>query len=249
MRDHGGTLWGRHLPASRSLGARIPQPQNSVSRNTAVILKSASEVRLAGLLIVRTTWITAILVCVLAILSGFLSGTDGRDSSQRLPGFAFTDGGDSSWRLPEFALFEPAAPVVGGGMTKTAAPQDDRAQRAKEQAPGDSYSNSGVPHRSGSQPKDAGGRVPVVTPRPKPPQAPSETNPEPLQTLSVTRPKPPQAPSVTLPNPPQAPSVTLPNPPQAPSVTPVPSQPPVSVTVSAPVQTPVTVANNSVGLP
>jgi hypothetical protein len=235
-------------------------------RNTARIVKNGSQVgsALAGVVIVRITWITAILVSVLAILGGLLSGTDGRDSSQPLPGFAFTDGGGSPEQSPAFALFEPAASVVGGGQAKTAAPQDDRSQRTKEQAPGDSYSSSDVPHRSGSQPKDAGGRALVVTPRPRPPQAPSET-----------RPRPPQPPSVTRPNLPQAPSVTRPTPPQTPSETPVSSQPPASVSVSAPatasvsvsapapsatpvssqppvsapVETSVTVANNSAGLP
>jgi hypothetical protein len=203
-------------------------------------VKSASELRLAGLVTVRITWITAILVSVLAILSGLLSGTDGRDSSQQLPGFAFTDGGDPSQQfLDEFALFDPAASVVGGGKTKTAAPEDERSQRAKEEAAGDSRPSSGVPHRSGSQPKDVGGRAPVVTPQPNPPQAPSVTDPEPPQAISVTDPEPPQAPSVT-----PAPS----QPPVSVSV-PAPSQPPISVSVSAPVQTAVTVADNSVGLP
>jgi hypothetical protein len=208
---------------------------------------------------VRITWITAILVSVLAILSGLLSGTDGRDSSRQLPGFAFADGGDSSLQLPEFALFDPVAPVASAGKTKTAAPQGDRRQWAKEQAPGDNHSSSGVSDRSGSQPKDAAGRAPVVTPRPKPQPASSETQARLPQASSVTLPKPPQAPSVAPPAPsvtpqapsvtPQAPSVALPKPPQAPSVTLASSQPPASVSASAPVQATVTVANNSVGLP
>jgi cytoskeletal protein RodZ len=181
---------------------------------------------LAGLAVVRVTWITAILVSVLAILSGLLSGTDGRDSSRQ---------------LPEFAMFDPAAPVVRGVETASAVPQEDlsqranRSQRAKQRAPGDSHSDShsssGVPHLSGSQPEDAGGRSPVVRSQPNRPQAPSESQP-----------KPPQGPSETQPNRPQAPAVTQPDPPQAPSEPSVPSQPPVSVTVSAPVKTSVTVA-------
>jgi hypothetical protein len=209
-------------------------------------MKSASGFTLAGLVTVRITWIVAILVLVLAILSGLLSGTAGHDPSLQLPGFGSTDGGDSSRQLSEFALFDPTAPVVGGEMTKTAAPQADRSQRAKEAALGDSHSGSGAPHRSGSQPKDAGGRVPVVTPRPNPPQTPSATAAELPQAPSVTRPSPPEIPIVTAAELPQAPSVTRPSPPQAP---PVSSQPPASGSVSAPVQTPATVANNSVGLP
>lgn len=187
-------------------------------------MNSPPEIRLvlAGLMLVRIAWIAAFLVAVLIIVSELVSGTDRRDPSQQLPGFAFTDGGDSSQQLPEFALFDPAASVVGGG----AALQGHRSQRAKEQPPGESVSSPGLPHRSGSQPKDAVWGAPEVTPRPNPPQAPS-----------VTQPKRPQAPSVTRPEPPQAPSVT-----------PVSSQPPVSVSVSAPVKTSVTVTNNSVGV-
>jgi hypothetical protein len=213
-------------------------------------VNSTPDIRLAGLVAVRITWITAIGVSVLAILSGLLAGTDGRDSSLQLPGPPFADGGDTSQQLPEFALFDPAAPLVGAVKTKTAAPRDDRSQRAREQAPSDRHSDSGIPDRSGSQPqpKDPGGSGPAVTPRSNP-EAASVTRPTSSQTPSVSRPDTPQTPSVSQPDTPQTPSVTLPDPPQSPSVTVVASQPSVSVNVSAPVETQATVAGNSVGLP
>jgi hypothetical protein len=88
--------------------------------------------------------------------------------------FSGTDGGDSSHQSPKVASAPPAAPVVGEQPQFFFEPQDDRSQRAKEQAPGDSHSSSGVPPRSAAQPGDAGGRAPEVTPRPKPPPAPPE---------------------------------------------------------------------------
>jgi hypothetical protein len=142
--------------------ATIPTPNPPRSLN----MTGTSEVRLAGLVAVRTAWITAIVVCALAILIELSSGSGSGDSSRQLPGFAFSDGGDSSPQLPEFASFDPAAPLVG------AAAQQDRAGRAKKGAPGKRHSTSGIPRRSGSQPEDTAGRTPVVTPRPKAPQAP-----------------------------------------------------------------------------
>jgi hypothetical protein len=118
--------------------------------------------------IVRIAWITAILIPMLVILGELFSG------------------GDSSQQTPEVASTPPAAPDDGveaqkeGQKTKSGAPQDDRSELAKEQAPGGSHSSSGVPPLSAAQPGDAGGRPPVVTPEPKPPRAP--------------RPKPPRAP-------------------------------------------------------
>ena len=153
-----------------------------------------------GLPIFRIAGVAAIPVLVLVFLVGLFSGTDGGDSSQQEPKVAFVP---------------PAAPVVGGEAqkkaqkTKPPGPQEDRNQRAREQAPG------------AGQPGDAGGVAPVVTPGPKPPQA--------------SQPKPPQA---SQPKPPQA---SQPKPPQA--------SPPVSVSPPAPVETPVTVANNNTGPP
>jgi hypothetical protein len=224
-------------------GATISQFQNSVSGNE-VTVKSGSESTLVGLVAVRITWITATAVCVVSILIGLLSGTDGGDSSPQFPGFAFSDGGDSSLQSPEFALFEPAAAMFGAETqqkaqrTKTAAAQEDRSGRTKKGAPGEGHSRSGVPPRSRSHREGADGREPVVTPSPKP-----------SRSTSVTPPRHPQAPSVKPPKLPQAPSVNPPKLPPAPSEITAPSPPPVSLKVSAPVQTPVTVPEISVGLP
>jgi FtsZ-interacting cell division protein ZipA len=174
-------------------------------------VRNESDARLAiSLAAVRITWTVAIGICVLAILSGFLSGTDGSDSSRQLPGFTFADRGDAPQLLPE-SVWLDQAPAVD---TKTAAPQDNGSQRAQEkQAPGESHSrDSGghVPNRTGSQPEDPGGGT----------------------TPGTTRPNPPQAPSVTPPDTPQTPSGTQTDPPQAPSENPEPSQVTVQASVS-----------------
>jgi hypothetical protein len=189
-----------------------------------LIVKGTSEVRLAGLVAVRIAWMTAIVVCALAILIGLFSGTDGGDSSQQLPGFAFSR--DSSPQVPESALFDPAAPMVGpavqdghGGLAK--------GSKNKRAGPGEGHSAFGVPPRSGSQPEDTGGGTRVVTLRPKPPpapggdpdeapQAPAVTPPEPPKTPEVTQPKLPKPPKETEPKPPKG---TEPKPPESPSVT------------------------------
>ncbi len=139
-----------------------------------------------GLPIFRIAGVAAILVLVLVFLVGLFSGTDGGDSSQQEPKVAFVP---------------PAAPVVGGEAqekaqkTKPPGPQEDRNQRAREQAPG------------AGQPGDAGGVAPVVTPGPKPPQT---SRPKPPQT---SRPKPPQAPPPVSEGPPAPvePTVTVAN--------------------------------------
>jgi DNA-binding SARP family transcriptional activator len=125
--------------------------------------------RATGFLIFRIAWVTAILVAALVFLVGLFSGSD---SSQQTAGVASAP---------------PAAPVVGGEQkkaqkTKTAGPQDDRSQRAKEQAPGDSHSSSGVPRGSAAEPGDAGGGAPVVTPQPAAPQPEPTPSPRPRPT-------------------------------------------------------------------
>jgi hypothetical protein len=199
-------------------------------------------VNFAGLAAVRITWITALAVCVLAILSGLHSATDGGNSSRLLPGFDFAEGGDAGQLLPDLPLPDPAS-AVGGAETqskaqkaKTAAPQGDASQRAVGQAPGESHSKAHQPNRSGGhpngtagQPENAAGRGPAGTSRPNAPQAPS-----------VTQPDLPQLPRVTLPNPPQVlsnPQSPPQSPPQEPSGNPGP-QPPADVSVSAQVPTP-----------
>ena len=145
-------------------------------------LRRAGKGVATGLLIFRIAWVTAILVSALVFLVGLFSGSD------------------SSRQTAEVALAPPAAPVVGGEAqkkaqkTKTAGPQDDRSQRAKEQAPGDSHSSSGVPRGSAAQPGDAGGVAPVVTPqpaprpkpRPPPPQVPVPSQPAPPEPVQTT---------------------------------------------------------------
>ncbi len=121
MRGHGGTaLGGRDLPAPAVQESPTPKfdiathcQGNTPTPKFSIIVKGTSEVRLAGLVAVRISWITAIVVCALAILIGLISGTDRGDSSQQLPGFAFSEGGDFSPQLPESALFDPAAAMVG----------------------------------------------------------------------------------------------------------------------------------------
>jgi hypothetical protein len=219
-------------------------------------MRNASEIKLTGLAAVRITWITAIVVCVLAIVSGLLSGTDGRNSSRQFPGFAFTNGGNAPQLLPDFASLDPVAALVGGEARKnapktqkneTAGPQGNRAQRVDEQALGDSHSKAGVPP-SGTQPEGSGGRPPSSTPGPNRPQRPTVDVPQLPQapTVSVNVPKPPQLPSVSV----NVPNSPPPSPPQAPSGTSGPSLPQVSVNVSAPIQTPlVKVPDVSVQLP
>ena len=202
-------------------------------------MKGTSQARVTGLVAVRIAWIMALAVCGLAILIGLLTGTGSGDPSQRLPGFAFSAGPDSSQQSPQspgFTSLDPAAAMSG------AAAQKDRSRRAKEGAPGDSHSGSGVPHRSGSQPEYTGGRTPVVTPRPKPPQAPGGDPAEAPQAPSVAPTKPPKppeptpAPPVTSPEPTPAPPVTSPEPTPAPPVTP--SEPPKSQKSPKPLKPP-----------
>jgi hypothetical protein len=149
-------------------------------------LRRAGQGGATGLVIFRMAGVAAIPVLVLVFLVGLFSGTDGGDSSQQAPKVAFAP---------------PAGPVVGGEAqkraqkTKTPGPQDNRNQRAREQAPG------------AGQPGDAGSVAPVVTPGPKPPQT---SQPKPPQT---SQPKPPQAPPPVSESPPAPvePTVTVAN--------------------------------------
>jgi DNA-binding SARP family transcriptional activator len=146
---------------SRSLGARRSEETKGRGGDRA-----PARDRGRGFLIFRIAWVTAILVSALVFLVGLFSGSD------------------SSQQTADVALAPPAAPGVGGEAqkkaqkTKTAGPRDDRSQRAKEQAPGDSYSSSGVSRGSAAQPGDAGGGAPVVTPQPAPRPKPTPTPPQ-----------------------------------------------------------------------
>ena len=233
------------MPASQFLRCGIPRSENSVRGTVFVIVKGGSEIRSAGLAAVRITWITAIVVCVLAILTGLLSGTDSRNSSGQLPGFAFSDGGGPWQQSPESAA--ALAGVVDGKAqrTLTAAPQGDRSQRADVRAPGDTHSGARVPDGSGSQPGNEGGRGPSPTPGPKPPQ-PSSSNP------TKPTPAPPVSPP-KLPLEPVSPPKPAPQPfPSPPSVSVSQSPPSVSLNVPALVQVPgvkVPSVSVTVGLP
>jgi hypothetical protein len=207
---------------------------------TAVIVNGAPPVSFAGLTAVRITWITAIAVCVLAILSGLRSGADGGGSSLQFPGFAFADSGDDPQLLPELALPHPAATVGAEaqkikGKPKTAAPEGDGRQWAAERAPGESQSRAHVPNRSGSRPDNAGGtgpvggRGPVGTGGPgsqapsleppklpkepalEPPKLPKEPALKPPTELSLRPPKLPKEPSIARPSSSPAPSGTAPS--------------------------------------
>jgi hypothetical protein len=215
---------------------------------------------MAGLAATRLVWITAIVVCAVAILSGLLSGTDGGNSSPQFPGFAFTDGGNSAPQVPDFASLDPVAALVGRDTqgtaprtqkTEPAPAQADRGRPISEQAPGDSHSRIGGRHPE-SQQEAAGGRPPASTPGHDRPQAPTVGLPKPPKpsqapTVTVNVPKPPQAPTVTV-NVPKPPPPS--EPPSGPSAPSPPQLPQVSVNVSAPVQTPIVkIPDVSVQLP
>jgi hypothetical protein len=215
-------------------------------RDAALIVKGASGVISASLAAVRITWITAFGVCLLVMLSAVIFGSNGSNSSQQLPGFAFADRGDAPQLLPESVWLDQAPAVYTKTVDfRTAAPRDKGSRRANEQAYGGSHSRGQVPDRTGSQQTgsqqgDPGGGTPP----------------------STTRSDPPEAPSVTPPDSSQRPSVTQPDPPQAPSVDPEPSQATVEVSasqsevsasasresVSAQVKTPVSSTDVTVGL-
>lgn len=139
-------------------------------------------------MIVRIAWLAAIVVGLLAILAGLLSGTDGGDSSGGSPQAALA---------PGFA-FEAQEKTESA---EAAAPRDDRNQRVKGQVPGESRPSSGAPSGSGGEPGDTGGRAPVVTPQPTPTPAPK---PKPTPTPQPKpAPVPPQVPVSSQPAPPE----------------------------------------------
>lgn len=223
---------GRHLPAPATKSSRAPRcglapdfgsghPQSPRS----LMMKGTSEVRLAGLVVVRIAWITTIVVCGLVILIGLLTGTGGGDATRQLPGFAFSHDRDyshqsSDFQSPELASLAPSAVLAD------AVRQKDRNRRATKSVPEESHYMPGVPTRTKSQPENTGGRTPVVTPRPKPPRTPGSDPPEPPQAPSVVPPKLPKPPPVISPEPSPAPPESPPGPSPAP---PEPSPaPPVS---------------------
>lgn len=167
-------------------------------------MKGASGVISASLAAVRISWITAFGVCVLVMLSALIFGSNGSDSSQQLPGFAFADRGDAPQLLPESVWLDQGPAVDTKTVDfRTAAPQAKGSQRAHEQAFGQSHSRGQVPNRTGSQQRDPGGGTSPGTNGSDPPEAPSVTPPDSSQRPSVTQADPPQAPSVS-PEPSQA---------------------------------------------
>jgi outer membrane biosynthesis protein TonB len=138
--------------------------------------------------IVRIAWITAILVGLLAILAGLLSSTDGGDSSRGSPEAAFA---------PGFA-FEAQEKTESA---EAAAPSGDRSRRVKGQLSGESRPSPGAPSGSAGQPKDTGGRAPVVTPEPTPTPSP-KPKPTPAPQPKPT-PAPPPVPVSSQPAPPE----------------------------------------------
>jgi hypothetical protein len=65
-------------------GTNPPAPKFDIA-TTLVIVKGTSEARLAGLVAVPIAWITAILVCPVAILIGLVSGTGSGNSPPAPP--------------------------------------------------------------------------------------------------------------------------------------------------------------------
>jgi hypothetical protein len=156
----------------------------------------------AGLLIVRIAWITAILVGVLAILVGLLSGTDGGDSSAGSSETAFAPGFGFEAQ-PEAQSAKPPAR------------RDDRVRRAEVQLAAESRPSSGAPSRSAGRPADDGGSTPVATPQPAPQPKPTpapQPKPTPAPQPKPT-PAPPQLPVSSQPAPPEPvqPNITVAN--------------------------------------
>jgi hypothetical protein len=138
-----------------------------------------------GLVIVRIAWLAAILVGVLAILLGWLSGGGGNPSGEQAasaPGFAF-----EAQQKTESA--------------EAAAPRDDRNQRAKGQILVGSRPGSDAPSGSAGPPDDTGGGAPVVTRQPTPTPSP-KPKPTPAPQPKPT-PAPPQVPVSSQPAPPE----------------------------------------------
>jgi DNA-binding SARP family transcriptional activator len=148
--------------------------QSHVRRRAGSAFSAAGSA--TGFQIFRIAFVSAILVSALVFLVGLFSG------------------GDSTQQSVEVARAPPAAPNVGvealreAQKTKAAGAQDNRSHRAREQAPGDSHSSSGVQRESAAQPGDAGGDEPVVTPQPGSHQPRPEPKPSP-------RPQPTPAPT------------------------------------------------------
>jgi hypothetical protein len=143
---------------------------------------------------VRIAWVTAILLGVLAIVVGWLSGTHGGGSDR-------TQGASASWTPPGFA-FEAEK-----NAEEAQAPQDHRRRGTEHQIPAEGRSSSGGRNGSVGQPADTGAGTPLPTPQPEPPSRPAPApRPKPA-------PAPPQIPVPAQPAPPEPvqPPVTVAN--------------------------------------
>jgi hypothetical protein len=228
-----------------------PRFENLVEGTLSPRVKTPSNVSLVvGLGAVRITWIAAIVVCALAIITALVSGTNGRSHSPAFPGFAFSGGADQAdaETFPELGSFRQAASHTaarGREAAKTAAKGNSPAFRKGRGLPTDKQasdkSRSGVraprvpssqPDRTGERDPSTGGRNPSTPKAPSAPQAPS-----------LPKPAAPQLPSANVPSP------SLPQT-ESPSQTPQVS-PKLTASVSTPaVQTPVAnVPSVTVALP
>jgi DNA-binding SARP family transcriptional activator len=168
------TTLGAMKGAARRATQTTRAGQSHVRRRASSAFSAAGSA--TGFQIFRIAFVSAIVVSALVFLVGLFSG------------------GDASQQSVEVARAPPAAPNVGvealreAQKTKAPGAQDNRSQRAKDQAPGDSHSSSGVQHESAAQPWDSGGDEPVVTPQPGAHQPRPEPKPSP-------RPKPTPSPT------------------------------------------------------
>ena len=225
-------------------------------------MRKASEVRLTGLAAVRITWITAIVVCVLAVVADCYPAPTAAIPRGSSPGSLSPTAATLKTLNSRCPTSRPLTQLLAGrwAVQKTAAktPKDEtawphgtRGQRVSDRAPGDSRSSPGDSHsRAGAPPAklNGGRRWEATLVHTRAESAPRNRRPTSAATAGTVRererPEPPQAPSVTVNVP------DLPQPPQAPSGTSGVSLPQVSVNVSAPIQPPIVkVPDVSVQLP
>ena len=171
-------------------------------------------------------WTVALVVCVVAIVSGLLSGADRRNHSPGLPGFAFTEGADPGDAVQPYAQlrsFEsPASLTVAAGRarrgtdgTATVTSFAGRDRLADKRASDTTRSGARAPHLPASQPNSSGGREPSSGGR-----EPSTGGREPSAPSIPSKPSVPQTPSL-----PRLPSAPLPSPPHTSPQPQAPAQP------------------------
>jgi hypothetical protein len=182
---------GRHLHAP--VGAKIPHPRFHTATHCgrgrtpprssrSLIMKGTSEARLAGLVVVRIAWITAIAVCVLVILIELLSGTDGGDSSQNslqalsaAPEVRLATGGGAQGKSRKTKEPRKTKRPETKSATLAAAvsePSFSRAPTTKKRSPA-TIQPAAKPVASSPAPSSSGGGS-----NDPPPQVPSATSPQ-----------------------------------------------------------------------